>query len=284
MAKNYRSELVGVFGCPIDENPTGVMEEAAFRAKGLDYRYVTMKVEKGNIETAISALRALNFRGINLTIPHKVEAVKHVDELSPEAEIIGAINVIVNTDGHLVGDNSDGKGFLKSLMDNGVALEGRTLSILGAGGAARAISVECAMHGVRKIYIINPSEERGRTLAELVGSRTDATAEYRKWEGSVGITPDTDILVNATPVGLFPDTDRKPDIDYDTVLPSMTVCDVIFNDPNTLFLGEAKKRGAKTIRGLEMLVNQGALNFKMWTGEEAPVDVMIETLKKEFNL
>lgn len=284
MAKNYRSELVGVFGCPIEENPTGVIEEAAFAAKGLDYRYITMRVEKGELDKAMAALRALNFRGINLTIPHKVEAVKYVDELSPEAEIIGAINVVVNNNGRLRGDNSDGKGFLKSLIDNGVELEGKTLSILGAGGAARAIAVECAVHGIEKIYIINHSAARGRTLAELISSKTGAEGKFIEWSGKADIPADTDILVNATPVGLYPDTDKKPDINYDSVLPGMTVCDVIFNDPNTLFLKEASDRGCKTIRGLEMLVNQGALNYRLWTGVDAPIDVMTASLMKEFGL
>lgn len=284
MSKNYRSELVGAFGCPIDENPTGVMEEAAFKAKDLDYRYLTIKVEKDDIEKAMSAVRALNFRGINLTIPHKVEAIKYIDELSPEAQIIGAINIVVNTDGHLWGDNTDGKGFLKSLQDNNVELEGKTLTVLGAGGAARAISVECAVHGIKKIYIINSSEARGSTLVDLLNERTEAKAEFIKWNGSPSIPSETDILVNATPIGLYPNVDKKPDINYDSVRPNMVVCDVIFNDPNTLFLNEAKSRGAKIIKGLEMLVNQGALNYKLWTGVDAPIDVMTDILKKEFNL
>ena len=153
MAKCYRSELVGVFGCPIDENPTGVMEEAAFAAKGLDYRYITMKVEKNDLEAAMKGLRAVNMRGVNLTIPHKVNAVKLVDELSPEAQVIGAINVVVNKNGILWGDNSDGKGFMKSLTDRGINAAGKTVTILGAGGAARAIAVEAAMHGAAKIHI-----------------------------------------------------------------------------------------------------------------------------------
>ena len=284
MAKNYRSELVGVFGCPIDENPTGVMEEAAFAAKGLDYRYITMKVEKDALASAMAALRAMNFRGINLTIPHKVEALKYVDELSPEAEIIGAINVVVNNNGRLWGDNSDGKGFLKSLLDNSVALKGKTLAVLGAGGAARAIAVECAVHGIKKIYIINPSEERGKTLVKLLNAKTSARAEFIPWVGKVAVPADADILVNATPVGLYPNVDQKPEVNYDSVLPTMTVCDVIFNDPNTLFLKEASERGCKIIKGLEMLANQGAINFKLWTGVDAPLDVMTEILKREFNL
>lgn len=284
MSKNYRSELVGAFGCPIDENPTGVMEEAGFRAKNLDFRYLTIKVNPGDLEAAMAGIRAMNFRGINLTIPHKVEVLKYLDELSEAAEIIGAVNMVVNREGRLWGENTDGKGFLMSLENDGVSVAGKTVLILGAGGASRAISVECALAGARKIYIANRAAARGEELVQLLRSRTEAEVEFIHWTAPVEIPEDVEIFVNGTSVGLFPDVDRKPDVNYDTVRPGMVVSDVIFNDPNSLFLREAEKRGAKTINGLGMLVNQGALNFTLWTGEEAPVDVMMDTLKKEFNL
>lgn len=284
MSKNYRSELVGAFGCPIDENPTGVMEEAAFAAAGLDYRYLTIKVEKDDIETAMKAVRAFHMRGINLTIPHKVSAIPYVDELSPEAQIIGAINIVVNNDGVLWGDNTDGKGFLKSLTDKGIRVDGKTLTILGAGGAARAISVVCALEGASKIHIINGSAARGSELVDLLKEKTSAAADLIPWEGTVNIPDDTDILINATSVGLYPHVDQKPDINYDSVRAGMVVCDVIFNDPNSLFLQESAQRGAETVNGLGMLVNQGAVNFKLWTGLDAPVDVMTETLRREFGV
>ncbi len=284
MAKNYRSELVGAFGCPIDENPTGVMEEAAFRAAGLDYRYLTIKVEKEDIGTAMKAVRALNMRGINLTIPHKVSAIPYVDELSPEAQIIGAINVVVNRNGTLWGDNTDGKGFLKSLTDRGISVEGKHMVILGAGGAARAISVVCALQGAKHIAVVNGSVTRGSELVRLLNEKTPVDAELIPWDGTVDIPAGTDILINATSVGLYPNVDQKPDINYDTVQANMVVCDVIFNDPNSLFLREAEKRGAVTVNGLGMLANQGALNFKLWTGQEAPDGVMEDTLREEFGV
>ena len=284
MSKNYRSELVGAFGCPIEENPTGVMEEAAFRARGLDFRYLTIRVNPGDLEAAMQGIRAMNFRGINLTIPHKVEVLKYLDELSEAAQIIGAVNMVVNNGGKLWGENTDGKGFLMSLENAGVTVEGRTVVILGAGGASRAISVECALAGAKKIYIVNRNPERGQELTLLLKNKTAAEVEFIHWQGDVQVPQDADILVNGTSVGLFPDVDRKPEMDYDTIRPGMVVSDVIFNDPNSLFLREAEKRGAKTINGLGMLVNQGALNFTLWTGVEAPSDVMMETLKQEFNL
>ncbi|AHV95702.1 shikimate dehydrogenase [Paenibacillus sabinae] len=284
MGKSYRSELVGAFGCPIDENPTGVMEEAAFQAKGLDYRYLTIKVNEGDLEDAMKAVRAFNMRGINLTIPHKVEVLRYLDELSEAAELIGAVNMVVNQDGKLWGENTDGKGFLTSLREEGITVEGKAATVLGAGGAARAISVECALAGAAKVNIANRDAERGTELAGLINERTDADASFLPWDTKLKVPADTDILINATSVGLYPNVNYKPDVDYDTIKPEMTVSDVIFNDPHTLFLWEAARRGAKTINGLGMLVNQGALNFTLWTGVEAPVDVMTQTLKNEFGL
>lgn len=284
MAKNYRSELVGTFGNPIDENPTGVVMEAGFAARNLDYRYITMKVESGDLRVAMEGMKAVQMKGLNLTIPFKVEGVKLMDRLSPAAEIIGAINVVVNENGVLLGENTDGKGLMQSFHDNGVSVEGKNVFILGAGGAARAISVECALSGAKKITIANIVREQGEELVALINARTPAQAEFVYWDHALEIPEDTDILSNATSIGLYPNVDQKPNINYDTVRSDMVVSDVIFNDPRTLFLKEAKARGAKTINGLGMLVNQAALNFKIWTGVDAPVDVMTSVLEKEFEL
>ncbi len=284
MAKCYRSELVGAFGCPIDENPTGVMEEAAFRAMSLDYRYLTVKVNAGDLKAAIEGVKAFQMKGINLTIPHKVEVLKYLDELSPAAKIIGAVNTVINREGKLYGENTDGKGFLQSLENEGVSPLGKSIAVIGAGGAARAVAVECALAGAVKVMIINRDETRGKELADLLKSRTEAEAQFIPFLQGVDIPEGTDILVNATSIGLYPDCDKKPEINYDTITSKMAVADVVFNDPNTRFLAEAGKRGAKTINGLGMLVNQGALNFELWTGVKAPVDVMERTLKEEFDL
>lgn len=284
MSKSYRAELVGCFGNPIDENPTGVVEEAAFREKGLNYRYIMVLVKEEDLKKAMDGVRAFNMRGVNLTIPHKVKVVQYLDELSEAAQIIGAVNMVVNNNGRLWGDNTDGKGFLTSLRNENVDVAGKHVTILGAGGAARAISVECALAGAREITVANIVREQGEELVNLINSRTRAKANFVFWEGPFEVPADTDILVNATPVGMYPNTDQKPNVNYDTVKSNMVVSDVIFNDPNTLFLQEAKKRGAKTINGLGMLVNQAAMNFKLWTGVEAPVELMMETLRREFNL
>lgn len=284
MSKNYRSELVGVFGNPVDENPTGVMEEAAFAAAGLNYRYLTIRVEPQDLGAAMAALRAFHMRGINLTIPHKVEVLQYLDELSEAASVIGAVNTVINNDGRLYGENTDGKGFLISLQNENVEAACKNIVILGAGGAAKAIGVECALAGAARVTIVNRSKERGQALADLIESRTPAAAAFTLWDHTYAVPADTDILIQATNIGLYPDVNSKPDIDYDTITAGMVASDVVFNDPNTLFLQEAAQRGAHTINGLGMLVNQGAINYTLWTGEEAPVDVMTNQLKAEFGL
>lgn len=283
LSKNYRAELVGLFGNPVDENPTGPMMEAGFAAQGLNYRYITMKVEKENLKDAIAGIRAIGMRGLNLTIPHKIAVIPFLDELSPAAKIIGAVNSIRVQDGQLIGENTDGKGFVTSLMETGVELNGRIITVLGSGGAARAVAVECAISGAETVNIVARNEESGKELADLISEKTEAQGVYFTWKGSVPIPEGTEVLVNCTNVGLYPD-ENKPDITYEDIRKNMTVCDVVFNPPETKFLKEAKARGAATVNGLGMLVNQVALNYCLWTENMAPKDMMKEALLREFNL
>lgn len=280
--KNYRAELVGVFGDPVDGNPTCVVEEAAFRALGLNWRYLTCRVAVEDLADAMRGMRAVGMRGVNLTMPHKIEVIQYLDELTEAARIIGAVNTVVECDGRLIGENTDGKGFVRSLKDADIALAGKTVTILGAGGAARAIGVECALNGANKIIIVNRNADRGTALRDAIAENTDAQAEYIPWDGSVPVPEQTDILVNATCVGLFPDVNACPDIDYDTIEKGMIVCDVVFNPAMPVFLQKARQRGARTISGLGMLVNQAALNFEIWTDVKAPREVMLEALRREF--
>lgn len=284
MSKNYRAELVGVFGDPVEENPTGVMEEAAFEALGLPFRYLTIRVIREDLPAAIQAVRAFGMRGINLTIPHKIAVIPYLDELTEAAEIIGAVNTVVNEGGRLIGENTDGKGMLESLQENGCQVKGKNLAIIGAGGAARAIAVEAALAGAKKVTIINRTMEKARELAEMIRHRTGVTAEVLPLVPRAPVPERTDILVNGTSIGLYPDVGSKPDIDYAGITPEMVVADVVFNDPNTLFLRTAQAQGAKTINGLGMLANQGAVNFTLWTGKDAPKAIMEQTLRREFGL
>ncbi len=281
--KNYRAELTGVFGDPVEGNPTGVMEEAAYEALGLNYRYITMKVLPDDFPDAMKAVRALHMKGVNLTMPHKIAVLPYLDELSQAADIIGAVNtVVVREDGALFGENTDGKGFVEALLRYGERPAGKNIVILGAGGAARAIAVECALAGAALITVVNRTASKAVELAGLIRDKTNVPAVALAQTPEQEIPDGTDILINATCIGLGDDRTSKPDIRYDDIKPGMTVSDVVFNPSDTLFLQEARGRGAKTVNGLGMLACQGARNFTLWTGMAAPLEVMIDKLKTEF--
>jgi shikimate dehydrogenase len=280
---NYKAELVGVFGHPVAENPTIVMQEAAFQALGLNWRYLTLEVYPEDLADAFKGLRAMNFQGINLTIPHKVEVLKYLDEVAEDARLMGAVNTVRREGRRLIGENTDGKGFLRSLREDAqVDPQGKKVVILGAGGAARAMTVELALAGAAHLTIVNRSPQRGQELAALLNEKTPVKAEFVSWDQTYAVPPDTDIVANATSIGLFPNIAGKPNLDYNSITGRMIVCDVIPNPPHTPFLKEAEARGAKTLDGLGMLVYQGVIGFNMWTGLDAPVAVMRQALAQAF--
>jgi shikimate dehydrogenase len=282
-ARSYKEELVGVFGYPVAENPTCVMQQAAFDELGLSWRYLTIEVRPEQLADAIRGLRAFNMRGINLTIPHKVSVIEHLDALSPEAELIGAVNTVVAEAGRLVGHNTDGKGFVRSLRDDaGFDPRGRRIVFLGAGGAARAMAVEVALAGAGHITIVNRTAARGEALAQHLRTRTPVEAEFVPWAGDYVIPADADVLINATSIGLYPDVTAMPRVALASVRRDLLVCDVIPNPPRTAFLAAAAQRGAHTLDGLGMLVYQGAIAFRMWTGIEPPLPTMRRALEAVF--
>ena len=273
-----------MFGHPVAENPTVVMHEAAYAQFGMNWRYLTIEVLPEDLEAAMRGLRAMNMRGINLTIPHKVEVLKYLDRLSEPARLMGAVNTVVNEGGELYGENTDGKGFMRALKeDAGVDPVGVKVVTFGAGGAARAITVELALAGAEDITIVNRSPERGRRLVDLLNDTTPTSATYEPWRGPYRLAENAGVVINATSIGLFPDIDAKPDLDYSTLTADMTVCDVI-HSPNTPFLMEAQRQGSRTLDGVGMLVYQGAIGFKLWTGRDAPVELMYRALAEAFGL
>jgi shikimate dehydrogenase len=283
MNANYKSELVGVFGHPVAENPTILMQEAAYKALGLNWRYLNIEVLPEDLERAVQGLRAMNFAGINCTIPHKVTVLEFLDEVAQDAKLMGAVNTVHRKGNRLIGENTDGKGFIRSLRDDAQTNpKGRQAVVFGAGGAARAITVELALNGASHITVVNRDPGRGMELEALLNEATPTNAMFVHWKKPFTIPSGTDIVVNATSIGLFPNVDDKPNLEYDTITPNMVVCDVIPNPPHTPFLREAEARGAKTLDGLGMLVYQGAIAFKMWTGHDAPVQVMRDALEQVF--
>ncbi|WP_407893364.1 shikimate dehydrogenase [Lacticaseibacillus sp. N501-2] len=281
---NYRPELVGLLGDPVDDNPTGVMEEAAFADLKMNWRYITCKVRPSELLEAVAGAKAMGWRGFNLTMPHKIAVLPMLDELSPAAKMIGAVNCVINDHGKLLGENSDGKGFTTSLTDAGISLAGKRIVMLGAGGVARAIAVESALAGASHFTIYNITEGLGLDLAELINNQTDASAEFHLQSKTIEIPSDTDILINCTPLGLKPNDDLAPDINYQRITNRMDVADVVFNPAISRFLQLAKVHGAhQIVGGLNMLAAQGAMNFQLWSGQKPNQEVMRQTLKEEFS-
>lgn len=280
---SFLSEIVALFGQPVAENPTQFMHDRAFEALGLNWRYVTLEVPPANLADAVLGMRAMGFAGANCTIPHKIAVMPRLDRITETAAKIGAVNTIVRQpDGSLLGENTDGKGFIRSVRETGLSLPGVNAVVLGAGGAARAIAVELAAAGAASVRIVNRTADRGADLAAHVARATGVATAFDPWTEGYRVPADTQLLVNATSIALHPSVDEQVPIDFTSVRPGMVACDVIPNPPSTPFLRTAAEAGAATLDGLGMLVYQGAIAFKMWTGEDAPVDVMRSALEEVF--
>jgi shikimate dehydrogenase len=278
---NFLSELTGCFARPAAENPTVAMVEAAYRHHGLDWRYINCEVPPECLGDAVRGAWAMGWRGFNCSLPHKVAVIAHLDGLGESAAIMGAVNCVVRRDGQFIGENTDGKGFVQSLRVS-IDPAGKTLVLFGAGGAARAIAVETALAGARAITIVNRNEERGRVLAALVNEHTAADAEFVAWHGDYRIAEGTDIVVNATSVGLFPAVDARLALDVESLHPGMVVADAIPNPPRTRLIAAAAERGCTVIDGLGMLVNQGVIGIRYWTGVDVDPTVMRAKLVEIF--
>lgn len=278
MAAASLQEIVCCLGQPVAGNPTQFMMERAFAAAGLDWRYLTLEVAPENLTEAIRGIKALGFKGGNLTIPHKVAVIPLLDGLSAAAELMGAVNCINRVDATLVGENTDGKGFVQSLREIVDPKEKRVV-ILGAGGAARAIAVELGLANVASITIVNRNEQRAQPLVDLLNDRLKVSTTYVKLVGDYNIDPAAEIFINATSIGLGDAQARVP-VNPSSLRPGLIVADVIFNPATTRLLREARDRGCQTLDGLGMLVNQGAIGFKIWTGRDPDVSVMRESLEE----
>lgn len=280
---NFVSQLTGSFAYPAKENPTVAMVESAYRHHGLDWRYINCEVPPEKLADAVLGARAMDWAGFNCSLPHKVAVIEHLDGLGESARIMGAVNCAVRRGDAYIGENTDGKGFLQSLRSC-INLTEKRMVLLGAGGAARAIGVETGLAGLQHITVVNRNPARGEELAHLLNDQTQVTAVFAPWEDVYAIPAGTDIVVNATSVGLFPDVEAQLDVDVETLQSSMLVADVIPNPPRTRFLRDAEQRGCATLDGLGMLVNQGVIGIKYWTGVDVDPDVMHRTLAEIFQV
>ena len=322
MEQNSRAELTCLLSDTPDDSLLKRIMEAGYRAQNLNYRYIVLQVQKGEMQRAMDAVRLFGIKGINLAVPYRREVIPFLDDLSLTAEMTGVVDTICCQDGRLVGENTVGKGLVTSLMEREPALAGRTVVVLGNREDARAAAVECAVSGAGRIYILGTDKEAGESLAELIGSRTRAQAQFIWWKSGMKIPENTDILVNTADDGNVlvgvsdmgnvligasdagniyideADVDGRfihradagedgnhlmiPDIDYEGVRKNMIVCDMSRISLKTVFLELAQKHGAEIVSGAEMFINQAVLNYSLWTEHIAPGDVLYEALCETF--
>jgi shikimate dehydrogenase len=269
MAVSGKTKIIGIFGYPIEHTLSPLMHNAAFNALGLDICYVAFKVSPAELSHAIKAIQSLNMLGVNITVPHKESVIPLLGKVDEEAYFIGAVNTIVNSEGTLIGYNTDGKGFISSLAEEGISIDGKEILTIGAGGASRAISYYLSEKASKlSLYDIN------KPKAEKLVSDLNKIRKNVFLLDHIEDINEPQIIINATPLGLKPD-DPLP-LNPDFINSDMVICDLIYKD--TKFLQEAKKKGARTLDGSGMLLWQGALAFELWTGIKPPIDVMRQAL------
>lgn len=275
---NFLSQLTGSFALAAAGNATVAMIEAAYRHHGLDWRYINCEVTPERLGDAVRGARAMGWAGFNCSLPHKVAVIEHLDGLGESAAIMRAVNCAVRRGDKYVGENTDGKGFLMSL-EGIVDPRGKRVVLFGAGGAARALGIELALAGASSIAVVNRSVERGAELVGVINDKTPATAELIVWDRTYKVQPDADIVINATSIGLYPHVDGRLDIDIQSLRHGMVVADVVPSPPRTNLITDAEARGCTIVDGLGMLVNQGVISLKYWTGIDVNATIMRRKLE-----
>jgi len=266
-----RTKITGLFGYPVEHTLSPAMHNAAFEYLGMDYRYLPFLVHPDFINQAVNAVKALTLAGVNVTVPHKETVIPFLDIVDEEAAFIGAVNTIVYREGRLHGYNTDGRGFMRSLSENNILVEGTKILVVGAGGASRAISYYLSEKS-RALFLYDIAKQKLDTLvSDLSKIRTNVSAlvQPERLEGF-------DIIINATPLGLKKD-DPLP-LDISGLSPHQVVCDLIYK--KTRLIEGASQRGCRTMDGLGMLLWQGVLAFELWTGVLPPVEIMRNALLK----
>ncbi|MFA5881410.1 MAG: shikimate dehydrogenase [Eubacteriales bacterium] len=282
-----KTKVVGIFGCPVEHSFSPAMHNNAFNHLGLDYVYVPFLVKPENLAAAVAGIRAQNLAGVNVTIPHKGAVIDFLDELAPEAKLIGAVNTIVNREGVLKGYNTDAPGFIKSLEHGtGLSPRGKKILLVGAGGAARAISIQLALAGASEIIFATPIPQEVESLRPAITGSTNTTVGEIPWnENDIsGALGGTDILINATPLGMYPNIADMPPVRLAALRKDALVCDLIYNPAETILLRKARECGLATLNGMGMLLYQGAIAFELWTGVKPPLSVMKNALHSALNI
>ncbi|WP_458456151.1 shikimate dehydrogenase [Methanobrevibacter sp.] len=276
------TNIVGLIGHPVEHSFSPPMHNAAFDKLGMDYAYVAFDVKPHDLQSAVEGAKALNIKGFNVTIPHKIEVMQFLDEIDEIAALIGAVNTIDFED--LKGYNTDGIGAVRAIEEV-TSIKNKNVVVAGAGGASRAISFYLAKYGAESITLLNRNVEKAQNLAndisssDLIGDvKADSVSAISSYLDS------TDILVDTTPIGMHPNINDKPVAVAEDMHEDMVVFDAVYNPNDTVLIKEAIKAGSKPVYGIKMLLYQGAESFKIWTGMDAPVDVMEKALKDTLNL
>lgn len=275
LAISPSTQICAVIGNPVAHSMSPAIHNAAFAALGLDFVYVAFKVE--DLPGALAGMKALeNFRGLSITIPHKIEAMSLVDSVAAEDQKIGAINTVVNDSGNLHGCGTDGPGACKAVIDAGSAIDGRQILFLGAGGAARAIAFSCMLnYSPDEIILLDINASMASTLAVDMSqsSRCKVSGDLMNTENLAYAMSRADIIIQCTPLGMHPNENSTP-VPKELFREGQVAFDIVYNPLETRFLREAASKGVQTISGVDMFVNQAALQFRLFTGQEPPVDVM----------
>lgn len=276
------TRLTGLLGSPVAHSISPMMHNESFKQLGLDYAYLAFDVTIDKLEQAVEGLRALNVRGFNLTMPHKVSMCSLCDNLSPAARLTNAVNTVVNDNGILTGYNTDGIGYMRSIENAGYNIIGKKMTLLGAGGAASAILVQAALDGVAEISVFSRHSNSFLRMEKIISNLSEHTNckvrifDYDNENILKRELSDSVLLTNATPVGMAPNVDASIIKDASFFHKDLIVSDIIYNPEETKLLRLAKAAGCPAFSGLDMLLYQGAAAFQLWTGQAMPVALIKE--------
>ncbi len=280
-----KTKLAGFFASPASHSLSPMMHNAAFEACGVDAVYLAFDVDQTTLEQAVESIRTFAMLGVNVSMPNKTAVIDYLDELSPEAKLIGAVNTIVNREGKLIGYNTDGMGFVRSVKETGHSIANSKITVLGAGGAAKAIIVQMALEGAKEIVVYkrkNATFYSLKSYFDQVAAQTGCVIQVYDYADETQLEKDlasSSLLVNATDIGMGKKKDKLPLSDTSFLHSKLAVFDLIYSPKETKLLKEAKNRGAQSYNGLGMLIHQGAIAFELWTHKEMPVGLIREMIE-----
>lgn len=275
------TQLIGIIATPIRHSISPKMHNAAFSKLGLDYAYLAFDIDQSQLEDSVKGLKAMGARGFNVSMPYKTAIIEYLDELSPAAKLCQAVNTVVNENGKLIGHMTDGSGLIRSLQDEGYDIRGKKVTVIGCGGAGKAIQIQAALDGVAELSIFNRSARRGQQVVDLINKHTKCKATFYNLNDELALKEqlaDSYLLINATSIGMAELEDQSFISDSTILHSGLIVCDIIYNPRKTKLLQQAEEAGCKIMNGVGMIIYQGAEAFKLWTGEDMPIDHVKEVL------